>query len=94
MPDFGGDAVAFDVDADRNTLWLSAPGLLKDGWTMVEGAETTFELMRLEQLPVPYGDPPLVGSRSLRSGLIRMEGGEAQRKVFTFKVRALPSRSF
>ena len=28
---------------------------------MVEGADTTFELMRLEQLPVPYGDPPMGG---------------------------------
>ena len=98
VPDSGGDPVSFDVDADRNTLWLSVPGLLKDRWTMVEGADTTFELMRLEQLPVPYGDPALVGlflvgSRSLRSGIIRMEGGEALRKVFTFKVRARPSRS-
>ncbi len=98
MPDSGGDAVSFDVDADRNTLWLSVPGLLKDRWTMVEGADTSFELMRLEQLPVPHGDPALVGlflvgSRSLRSGLVRIEGGETPRKVFTFKVRALPSRS-
>jgi hypothetical protein len=98
VPDSGGDPVSFDVDADRNTLWLSVPGLLKDRWAMVEGADTTFELMRLEQLPVPYGDPALVGlflvgNRSLHSGLIRIEGGEAPRKVFTFKVRALPSRS-
>lgn len=97
-PDAGGDPVSFDVDADRNTLWLSVPGLVKDRWTMVEGADTSFELMRLEQLPVPYGDPPLVGlflvgSRSLKSGIIRMEGGDVPRKVFKFKVRALPSRS-
>ncbi len=96
--DAGGDPVSFDVDADRNTLWLSVPGLLKDRWAMVEGADTSFELMRLEQLPVPHGDPALVGlflvgSRSLRSGLVRMEGGEAPRKVVTFKVRALPSRA-
>ena len=98
VADSGGDTATFDVDADRNTLWLSVPGLLKDRWAMVEGGDTTFELMRLEQLPVPYGDPPLVGlflvgSRSLRSGLIHIEGGEAQRKVFKFNVRALPSRS-
>ncbi len=98
VPDSGGDPVSFDVDADSNTLWLSVPGLIKDRWSMVEGADTTFELMRLEQLPVPYGDPPqvglfLVGSRFLRSGLIRIDGGDVQRKVFTFKVLARPSRS-
>ena len=96
VPNSGGDPVSFDVDADRNTLWLSVPGSVKDRWAMIEGADTSFELVRVERLPVPYGDPDMVGlffvgSRSVRSGMIRIEGGEAPRKIFRFNVQAQPS---
>lgn len=97
-PYSGGDLVSFDVDADRNTLWLSVPGFVKDRWSIVEGADTSFQLMRVEQLAVADGDPDLVGlflvgSRSLRSGPIRIEGGQAPANVFKLNVRALPSVS-
>lgn len=94
--DEGGYRASFDVDANSNTLWLSVPGLLKDGWRMSEGSETGFDLMRMEQLAVPYGDPALVGmffvgSRSLRSGQIRIDDAGLPRKSFTFNVRARPT---
>lgn len=95
-PDSGGEPVSFDVDANSNTLWLSLPGLLKERWSMVEGEDTSFELVRMEQLPVPDGDPArvgvfLVGSRSARSGQIRIEGGGMPRKTFKFNVRVRPT---
>lgn len=94
----GGDLPSFDVDANRNTVWVSVPRLVGDRWAMAEGADTSFELVRVERLPVPYGDPDsvglfFVGSRSPRSGVVRVEGGEASRKIFRFNVRARPSVS-
>ena len=63
-----------------------------------EGEDTSLELVRVERLPVPYGDPDLVGlffvgSRSPRSGVVCIEGGEAPRKIFRFNVLARPSVS-
>lgn len=94
----GGEPLSFDVDADRNTVWVSVPGLVGDKWEMAEGEDTSFELVRVERLPVPYGDPDrvglfFVGSRSPRSGVVRIEGGEAPRKIFRFNVQARPSVS-
>lgn len=91
-----GEPVSFDVDANRNTLWLSVPGLVNDRWAMAEGADTSFELMRVEQLAVPYGDPPMVGlflagGRSLRSGTIRLEKAGTPPKSFRFNVSVRPA---
>lgn len=89
----GSEPVSFDLGADNNTLWLSVQGSLQDRWSMVEGADTSLELVRIERLAVPDGDPErvglfFVGSRSMTSGMIRIEGSNAPGKVFRFKVHA------
>ena len=62
---------------------------------MSEGSGTGFDLMRMEQLPAPCGDPALVGlffagSRSLRSGQLRIDDRSVPRKSFTFNMCARP----
>lgn len=90
---------SFAVDANNNTLWLSVPGQVGDGWRMVAGDETTFSLIRVEQLAMPYGDEPRVGlfleaGRSVRSGVIELQSVPAglfvARKTYRFKVDARP----
>ena len=93
-----GAPPSFDVDANRDTVWVSVPGTVGDRWKMVDGAGTSFELVRVERLAVPYGDPEqvglfFVGSRSPTSGTISIEGGDAPRKIFRFNVQARPSPS-
>lgn len=94
-----GSEPSFAVDANNNTLWLSLPGQVGDGWRMSAGDETTFSLVRVEQLAMPYGDEPRVGlfleaGRSLRSGVIELQSVPAglfiARKTYRFKVDARP----
>ena len=93
-----GDERRFVVDANHNTLWLSVPGQVDDGWRITSGEDTSFELMRVEQLAVPYGDEPrvalfLVAGRSVRSGQIEIQSGRGllgAKKSFRFKVEARP----
>lgn len=88
----------FVLDANRNTLWLSVAGRLDDGWNMVGGQETSLQLMRLEQLEVPYGDEPrvgifLVGSRSMSPGSIAIQrgaGASEPPQVFRFHIQVRP----
>lgn len=90
---------SFTVDANNNTLWLSLPGQVGDGWRMISGDETSFTLIRVEQLAMPYGDAPRVGlfleaGRSVRSGVIELQSAPvglfASRKNYRFKVDARP----
>lgn len=94
-----GGEPSFAVDANNNTLWLSLPGQVNDGWRMTAGDETTFSLIRVEQLAMPYGDEPRVGlfleaGRSVRSGAIELQsvpaGLFAATKTYRFKVVARP----
>lgn len=94
-----GSEPSFTVDANNNTLWLSLPGQVGDGWRMTSGDETTFSLIRVEQLAMPDGDDPRVGlfleaGRSVRSGVIELQsvpaGLFAARKTYRFKVDARP----
>lgn len=88
----------FVLDADHNTLWLSATGRLDDGWKMTSGQATTLQLVRLEQLAVPEGDEPrvgifLVGSRSMRPGTIdiqRGSGTSGPSQTFRFHIQVRP----
>lgn len=88
----------FVVDANHNTLWLSVPGRVDEGWRITSGEETSFELMRVEQLAVPYGDEPrvalfLVAGRSVRSGEIEIQSGRGllgAKRSIRFKVDARP----
>ncbi|WP_416047101.1 hypothetical protein [Cupriavidus basilensis] len=94
-----GGEPSFAVDANNNTLWLSLPGQVGDGWRMTSGDETSFSLIRVEQLAMPYGDGPRVGlfleaGRSVSSGVIELQsvpaGLFAARKTYRFKVNARP----
>lgn len=93
-----GQESQFALDANRNTLWLSMAGQLDDGWRMVRGQETSLQLMRLEQLEVPFGDEPrvgvfLVGSRSMRPGTIEIQRGANSSKlpqIFRFHIQVRP----
>lgn len=94
-----GGAPSFVVDADHNTLWLSVPGQVGDGWRMTSGDQTSFSLVRVEQLAMPHGDDPRVGlfleaGRSVSSGVIELQtvpaGLFSAPKTYRFKVDARP----
>ncbi|HEX5357054.1 MAG TPA: hypothetical protein VFW93_12595 [Aquabacterium sp.] len=77
-------------------LWLKVPGKVADGWQLRQARDNDFSILRIEQLEVPYDDPPAVGifvhgSSSMKSGeLALVSGGLFFGKTYPFKVQVMP----
>lgn len=91
-----GSVPVFNTSYRDAGLWLKVSGKVTDGWQLQQGKGSDFAILRIEQLDVPYDDPPSVGifihgGSSMKSGdMAVMSGGLFARKTYPFKVNVLP----